>query len=85
MLSHKEEYNQVYVQLTRLPPADAERITAHLSYGIRAVTAEDIAKVQKVSDLFSALKILPNKVDVAAITVHGRFAHALMYSLLIVK
>ncbi len=72
-LAHKEEYNQVYAQLTRLPPADAQKITARISHGIRAVTPEDIEKVQKVSDLFSELKILPNKVDVAAITDRSLF------------
>jgi len=72
-LAHKAAYNQVYAQLTRLPPADAEKITARISHGIRAVTPEDIARVQKVSDLFSELKILPNRVDVAAITDRSLF------------
>lgn len=67
-LQHPQQYNAVYAQLTRLQPADAEKITARISHGIRGVTAEDVAKVQKVSDLFSELKILPAKVDVQAIT-----------------
>ncbi|MFH8135929.1 ABC transporter substrate-binding protein [Pantoea osteomyelitidis] len=67
-LKHPDEYNQVYAQLTRLSPEDARKITARISHGIRAVTPEDVAKVQRVADLFSQLKILPNKVDVQAIT-----------------
>ncbi|MEN4980371.1 ABC transporter substrate-binding protein [Erwinia billingiae] len=67
-LQHPDEYNQVYSSLTRLSPEDARAITVRISHGIRPVSAEDIAKVQKVSDLFSSLAILPAKVDVQSIT-----------------
>ncbi|KNC12692.1 nitrate ABC transporter substrate-binding protein [Pantoea sp. RIT-PI-b] len=72
-LAHPQQYNAVYAQLTRLQPADAQQITARISHGVRGVTADDVAKVQKVSDLFSELKILPNKVDVQAITDNSVF------------
>lgn len=67
-ISHPEAYNNVYAQLTRLKPQDAQKITARISHGIRPVTQDDIAKVQEVSNLFSELKILPNAVNVQAIT-----------------
>lgn len=67
-LQHPDEYNQVYASLTRLSPEAAKGITARISHGIRPVSAEDIAKVQKVSDLFSSLAILPAKVSVQEIT-----------------
>ena len=72
-LEHPQQYNAVYAQLTRLSPEDAQKITPRISHGIRGVTAEDVSKVQKVSDLFSELKILPNKVDVQAITDNSVF------------
>ena len=67
-IAHPDEYNQVYSSLTRLSPEEARPITARISHGIRPVSTEDIAKVQQVSDLFSSLAILPNKVNVQAIT-----------------
>lgn len=67
-ISHPVEYNKIYSQLTRLPPEESKAITARISHGIRPVSAEDIAKVQQVSDLFSSLAILPARVDVRAIT-----------------
>ncbi|WP_380183107.1 ABC transporter substrate-binding protein [Kalamiella sp. sgz302252] len=67
-IAHPAEYNQVYSSLTRLPPKESEAITARISHGIRPVTAEDIQKVQQVADLFSSLAVLPNKVNVQAIT-----------------
>lgn len=67
-LQHPDEYNQVYSSLTRLSPEDAKAITVRISHGIRPVSGEDIAKVQKVSDLFSSLGILPAKVNVQSIT-----------------
>ncbi|MDR6348698.1 ABC transporter substrate-binding protein [Pantoea sp. SORGH_AS_0659] len=72
-LAHPQQYNEVYAQLTRLQPADAQQITARISHGVRGVTPDDVAKVQKVSDLFSELNILPNKVDVQAITDNSVF------------
>ncbi|WP_455916466.1 ABC transporter substrate-binding protein [Pantoea agglomerans] len=73
-LQHPDEYNQVYSSLTRLSPEDAKAITVRISHGIRPVSADDIAKVQKVSDLFSSLGILPAKVDVQSITDTSVFA-----------
>ncbi|MCP1439184.1 sulfonate transport system substrate-binding protein [Erwinia persicina] len=67
-IAHPVEYNKVYSSLTRLPPEVSKGITGRISHGIRPVTAEDIAKVQQVADLFSSLAILPNKVEVRAIT-----------------
>jgi len=67
-IAHPADYNQVYSTLTRLSPTEAKVITSRISHGIRPVTPEDIAKVQRVADLFSSLAILPNKVDVQAIT-----------------
>lgn len=73
-LQHPDEYNQVYSSLTRLSPEDAKAITVRISHGIRPVSADDIAKVQKVSDLFSSLAILPAKVNVQSITDTSVFA-----------
>ncbi|KAB8312446.1 ABC transporter substrate-binding protein [Erwinia endophytica] len=67
-IQHPDEYNQVYASLTRLSPLTSKLITARISHGIRPVTGQDIARVQQVSDLFSSLAILPNKVNVQAIT-----------------
>ncbi len=67
-IAHPDDYNQVYAALTRLSPQASAPITARISHGIRPVSAEDIKKVQGVSDLFSSLAILPQKVDVQAIT-----------------
>ncbi|MEI2267464.1 ABC transporter substrate-binding protein [Erwinia sp. CGal63] len=67
-IAHPADYNQVYSTLTRLSPTEAKVITSRISHGIRPVAPEDIAKVQRVADLFSSLAILPNKVDVQAIT-----------------
>jgi sulfonate transport system substrate-binding protein len=72
-LTHPQEYNKVYAQLTRLQPTDAEKITARISHGIRPVSADDIRKVQQVSDLFSQLKILPNPVNVESISDRSVF------------
>lgn len=67
-LQHPDEYNRVYSELSRLPLESARTITARISHGLRAVSDTDIAQVQKVSDLFSKLNILPNQVDVRSIT-----------------
>lgn len=67
-LAHPQEYNRIYAELTRLSPQASSAITARISHGIRPVSDDDVAKVQKVSDLFSSLNILPEKVNVAAIT-----------------
>lgn len=75
-ITHPQEYNQVYAQLTRLQPKEAEKITARISHGIRPVTADDISKVQQVSDLFSQLKILPNPVNVGSISDRSVFIAA---------
>ncbi|MBV4369115.1 ABC transporter substrate-binding protein [Erwinia sp. BNK-24-b] len=67
-IAHPAEYNQVYSTLTRLSPEESKAITARISHGIRPVSTEDVARVQQVADLFSSLAILPNKVNVQAIT-----------------
>ncbi len=72
-ITHPQEYSKVYAQLTRLQPQDAAKITARISHGIRPVTQDDIDSVQKVSDLFSELKILPNAVNVKSITDRSVF------------
>ncbi|MBB3102192.1 ABC transporter substrate-binding protein [Azomonas macrocytogenes] len=67
-IEHPQEYAKVYAELTHLPLDTAAFITQRASRGLRPVTAEDIEKVQKVADLFHEVEVLPQHVDVQAIT-----------------
>lgn len=62
-LAHPEEYAKVYASLTGLSEEDALWIAARSSHGMRPVEPGDIEQLQQISDLFSALDILPHPVD----------------------
>ncbi|MEK6346407.1 MAG: ABC transporter substrate-binding protein [Burkholderia sp.] len=68
-LAHPADYAKVYASLTRLPPDAAADITGRASIAQRAVTADDIAVLQRVADRAQRDAILPSRVDVAAISV----------------
>jgi sulfonate transport system substrate-binding protein len=67
-LTHPATYAQVYAELTRLPLETAKFIAKRSSTGLRPVNEADVAAVQRVADLFHAVHVLPNPVDVSSIT-----------------
>lgn len=68
-LANPAEYATVYASLTRLPRDAATDIARRAALAQRAVSAADIAVLQRVADRAAADAILPKRVDVASIAV----------------
>ena len=66
--AHPEDYAQVYAGLSRLPIESARAITANAAVAARPVSEEDVTALQRVADRAARDGILPQRVDVRAIT-----------------
>ncbi|WP_434136918.1 ABC transporter substrate-binding protein (plasmid) [Pseudomonas luteola] len=66
-LQHPDEYAKVYAELTRLPPSTAAFIAGRSSSGLRPVSRDDVAAVQRVADLFHEAGVLSVHLNVSSL------------------
>ena len=61
---HLLEVAAILARQTGLEPAVLEKAAKRYSYGVKPVSSEVIAEQQKIADVFTGLKLIPNPINV---------------------
>ncbi|WP_085316060.1 ABC transporter substrate-binding protein [Derxia lacustris] len=72
--SHRDAFERVYAEQTRLAPAIVRKVIARGYQALRPVEEADVTAVQKVADVFAELALLPRRVDVRGLVEPEFFA-----------